>query len=444
MPPAAWPAFSTAPRQVGFQLLTNYESMFWRTLVTNDAWSLYEVLRSFCHDGNDHCYPSINLLMEIMGIADRRILTGRITVVNGVSYHYPGLIDILKHHGLIEVHTQGEGPMRRYDFHVKMTPGRLSREQVAQLPAMLQHKHATLIARQAQAQTQAESTRQRPPAPISPPPAVAFQAGSPLGPEGGGNLPEGGGNLPEGGGKLPPEQHPGNSTHQTVQYTPVDNNNNSDMPTNEAVVVALTDLGMSQRVAQFLAGRYSENRISEKIAYLEYLQADRPQTVTRPCGWLRTAIVEDFGQPDGFLTPAAREQRRQQEEQKQERYTDLAKLAQEARQAKQEAEAAEQEARVQRIRDEYGTTDEDVAFWQEAQREIKLTTPPDISALIADAQILKRTEDTVVIGVESELEWRQLQHPGTVYALKRTLGQIAGRVVELKVVKVGERQNLES
>ena len=193
---------------------------------------------------------------------------------------------------------------------------------------------------------------------------------------------------------------------------------------------------MSQRVAQFLAGRYSENRISEKIAYLEYLQADRPQTVTRPCGWLRTAIVEDFGQPDGFLTPAAREQRRQQEEQKQERYTDLAKLAQEARQAKQEAEAAEQEERMQRMRDEYGTTDEDIAFWEQAQREIKLTTPPDISALIADAQILKRTEETVLIGVESELEWRQLQHPGTVYALKRTLGQIAGRPLEITTVKV--------
>ena len=198
---AAWPAFSTAPRQVGFQLLTNYESMFWRTLVTNDAWSLYEVLRSFCHDGNDHCYPSINLLMEIMGIADRRILTGRITVVNGVSYHYPGLIDILKHHGLIEVHTQGEGPMRRYDFHVKMTPGRLSREQVAQLPAMLQHKHAALIARQAQAQAQPQSTQPRPPAPISPPPArpgavpllstAHFQAGAP-GPRGGWQFARGG------------------------------------------------------------------------------------------------------------------------------------------------------------------------------------------------------------------------------------------------------------
>ena len=80
------------------------------------------------------------------------------------------------------------------------------------------------------------------------------------------------------------------------------------------------------------------------------------------------------------------------------------------------------------MHDKYGTTDEDIAFWEEAQREIKLTTPPDISALIADAQILKRTEETVVIGVENELEWRQLQHPGTVYALKRTLGKLpAGR-----------------
>ena len=37
----------TDPLRDGFQLLLNYESTYWRAFVSNDAWSLYEVLRSF-------------------------------------------------------------------------------------------------------------------------------------------------------------------------------------------------------------------------------------------------------------------------------------------------------------------------------------------------------------------------------------------------------------
>ena len=98
----------------------------------------------------------------------------------------------------------------------------------------------------------------------------------------------------------------------------------------------------------------------------------------------------------GIYPQPTRTQRRQQAEQEQERHTELAKLAQAAQEARQAAEAAEQEAREQRMRDEYGTTEEDSAFWEQAQREIKLTTSPDIFESIADAQILKLTEETVL------------------------------------------------
>ena len=33
--------YVTDPKCVGYQILTNYESTYWRTLVGNDAWGLY-------------------------------------------------------------------------------------------------------------------------------------------------------------------------------------------------------------------------------------------------------------------------------------------------------------------------------------------------------------------------------------------------------------------
>jgi hypothetical protein len=68
--------YVTDPKRVGYQILTNYESIYWRALVGNAAWSLYEVLRGFCHQGSNTCYPSIQLLTTILGLKEKRVLTG--------------------------------------------------------------------------------------------------------------------------------------------------------------------------------------------------------------------------------------------------------------------------------------------------------------------------------------------------------------------------------
>ena len=59
--------FITDPKSVGYQILTNYECIYWRALVGAEAWGLYEVLRSFCHGEETKCYPSIKLLCDILG-----------------------------------------------------------------------------------------------------------------------------------------------------------------------------------------------------------------------------------------------------------------------------------------------------------------------------------------------------------------------------------------
>ena len=90
--------YVTDPKLVGYQILTNYESMYWAPLVGSDAWRLYEVLRSFCHEGNNICYPSIKLLTNILGFKDKRSLIGRVKRVDGKEYQYPGLIEILQNY----------------------------------------------------------------------------------------------------------------------------------------------------------------------------------------------------------------------------------------------------------------------------------------------------------------------------------------------------------
>lgn len=85
-------------------------------------------------------------------------------------------------------------------------------------------------------------------------------------------------------------------------------NNSSGEPDPKAHLVAqLQEFGISRKVSERLANRYTEARITEKIEFLDFLQAIAPSAVKRPSGWLRRAIEEDYAAPEGFQTAAARE-----------------------------------------------------------------------------------------------------------------------------------------
>ena len=202
-------------------------------------------------------------------------------------------------------------------------------------------------------------------------------------------------------------------------------------PADNAVVVALVDLGISRKVAQFLAGQYNPERITEKMDYLAFLEEQYPEQVKNPCGWLRSAIIDDYGRPDGFAPQSEREQLAAEEERRAQEETQQAQAVEQRRQTFQERIQAEHEAAILKLREEYGTTDEDAAFWEAAQREIQTTMLPDMAELVRDAEILRVKDDTVVIGVQRKVDWLQLQHPGTQKAIKRALGYVASRDVGL-------------
>lgn len=443
--------YATDPKHSGYQILTNYESTYWRAFVGVQAWALYEVLRSFCHNGNNVCYPSINYLLEVLGIKQRRVLTGWSTEVKGKSYYYAGLIEILQSAGLVIAELIGEGPMQRYLFHVNLTPDLLRPEQVAELPTLLQNKHAEML--QAHFADMAELASRRRPSKVPaqaqiPQENVQDSKGSTK------NIVETGGmtnchtpltNCHTPSDNLSHKQHQSNNTQLTKDLSTNSINNNSGVLQQELlphdfsddsandVVVALTNLGLADNVVNRLSSRYQRQRILEKIDYLAYLQEFHPSKVKNPRGWLRRAIEENYGAPDGYL-PHDQRITRAQSAQEAARVSYAAFVDEEEVAATQAAQAnavAEREyrraSRRELIRRHHAPAAATLAFWELVQTDVRFTMTPDYYRLIAEASVLWMDEKTIAVAIWNREIYRELLHPNRVKALARTINTLAKR-----------------
>jgi len=476
------------PKLVGYQILTNYESMYWRALVGNEAWSLYEILRSFCHQGNATCHPSIQLLTTILGLKEKRVLTGWAKTVGGKAYRYPGLIEILQEHQLIIAEVQGDGAQIHYLFHVNLTPGLLTDKQLVSLPALLQKKHAELVERCQQEQQALEAKRR--PSKFK----YSNENSSSDNARGGGNLP-GGAVIYQGrGGNLPPEQQPYNNTHITNRRVREDqgNNNSGGTATIKTVVVAfpsqnlastktngvyehqtetidllglttrqesveilharaddpenslsaaqqakaatLIALGLAEKVAQRLAARYSQIRIDEKLEFLAFLQETQPEKVQNPRGWLRRAIEENYGPPDGFVAHAERERLAAEQMRIQQEEFVQAQADEVARQQEQIEQVSKAQAYRAWLNQTYGITQLTLDFWRRAlvELEFAFALHQDVfQRYLQKAEILQVTEEVVRLGFSNEYLVNHLTHPGTKKLIERTISSVAGRTVQV-------------
>lgn len=464
--------YATDPKHSGYQILTNYESTYWRAFVGVQAWALYEVLRSFCHNGNNVCYPSINYLLEVLSIKQRRVLTGWSTSVKGKSYYYPGLIEILQNAGLVIAEVVGEGPMQRYLFHVNLTPDLLRPEQVAELPTLLQTKHAEML--QAHYEEMAELASRRRPAKTPPNASIPQEKVQnednstkniveTVQNEGMTNCQTPMTNCHTPSDNLSYKQHQYNNTQLTSARATNSINNNSgglqqellltdavddsatepQNPAETDVVVALTDLGLADNVVKRLTTRYKRDRIMEKIDYLIYLQEYHPKKVKNPRGWLRRAIEENYGPPDGYLPPDERAARQGSPDAEEDAeaarrasyavHVDREEVA--AVQAAQANAVAEREylraTRRELIRRLYGPDAETLAFWELVQTDVRFTMTPDHYRLIAEASVLWMDEETVVVAIWDREIYRELLHPNRVKALARSMSNLARRKINL-------------
>lgn len=149
------------------------------------------------------------------------------------------------------------------------------------------------------------------------------------------------------------------------------NNNTDDTETQPDVVVALLNQGIAKNVADRLASRYSQERITEKIEFLAYLIDTEPQKVKSPQGWLRRAIEEDYAAPDGYLSAAEREAKAAEEQHRQLALQQaIAQQEQRHREelAEQQRAAAERLTALQKM---YGTTPQEIDLWQQILAEFQ-------------------------------------------------------------------------
>ena len=428
--PVAVQGYVTDPKFVGYQILNNYESTYWRALIGNDAWGLYEVLRSFCHEGNNECYPSIRLLTSILGLKEKRVLTGWAKKVNGKEYQYPGLIETLQKHGLTVAEVQGEGPKMHYTFHVNLTPGLLSKEELAQLPSVLQKRHEELLERTEKAKQKMEAKKRPSKFPTN-------QITNGTNGQGGGNLPPGGGNLPGGGGNLPPKQQQDNNTQLTATSAldEINNNSSDSATTKEAVVVALISLGITKGVAQRLASRYSENRIREKIGFLEFLQKQQPDKVKNPKGWLRKAIEENYAGPDGYKSA---EQIAKEEEAKRHQEEEISKQLEIATRRRREEMEEVKDERLVVAQARYGTTERETKLWRQALEGIRdNTTEVAFQMWVEGSHLLVLKDGKAVIGALSAAAQGWLEQR-LASVIKRELENLVGEKLELQFVEIDQ------
>nr|HMN30767.1 hypothetical protein [Caldilineaceae bacterium] len=216
--------------------------------------------------------------------------------------------------------------------------------------------------------------------------------------------------------------------HRTNKDAREDHHNNSGaLPEQNDVVVALTDFGLAPQIAQRLANRYSRERIEEKLAYIAFLQQQQPERVENPRGWLRRAIEEDYGPPDGFMTAA---ERARQEAEVAEQAQRLA-AGEEQQQALAAQHQAQKEERKRRLQEAYGTSEADYRLWAEVLESFRQTRP-ELYDLYGQGQILNCTEGVVRLGFENEGALHRLDHPGTLAALKRQFKLVAQRALEVE------------
>lgn len=201
------------------------------------------------------------------------------------------------------------------------------------------------------------------------------------------------------------------------------------------VVVALTEWGISQNVSDALAKTYPPERINEKIEFLKYLIEHEPKAIKKPAAWLRKAIEENYGAPDGYKSAAnnASAERQANTENKRKKAVLEAQKAQSERaeQQQKEREAAFSE-RLHRLFTQYQTSDADRAFWEGAKPELAQQGVSE--AILTSTQLLKLEHGRAVLYVINAFMAQQVAQPRVKEPLTAVLSKLAGQPLHIEIV----------
>lgn len=220
---------------------------------------------------------------------------------------------------------------------------------------------------------------------------------------------------------------------QTTTTDDVDGENNDSSAMDKNVVVAfLQKQGVSGAVAKRLAENFDAEIINEKIEFVEFLVAEG--RVKNPAGWLRTAIEEDYAKPDGFLSQAEREQLAQSEALRAQEVAESVVRREEEFQRKENERERAQAEFEKRLHARYGTSEKERELWRAVLAQAGGQFSPSIYAILQSCYLLTLQNDIALVGIETEYQHRQLQHPGIAVVLKRLLRALIGEELEIEFV----------
>lgn len=197
---------------------------------------------------------------------------------------------------------------------------------------------------------------------------------------------------------------------------PVGNNNTSasrgerGAGASGPVVVALTKRGMTKTVAKRLAGRYSDERITQKIDFLDFLIETSPDKVKSPTGFLRRAIEDDWAAPDGYVSPEQREAERQQREEEEREQAEWSRSLNEAREQSLREQQAKEQALLDKAWKRYGTKPEYAQTWQEILARLKPSITPAAFAMFEQAHLLGIKNEQAILGARNKAVQEMLEH----------------------------------
>ena len=126
------------PARCGYTLISNYAHYFWRPYLGNVAFSVWELLVSYCYGKKDTAFPSVAHLSRMLTNSDnsRNRVKGR----KGPSARLAPLARLRAEH-LVADGPNEPGPRTRYIFRVVRELPLLRPEQVKTLSPALQRDH---------------------------------------------------------------------------------------------------------------------------------------------------------------------------------------------------------------------------------------------------------------------------------------------------------------
>ena len=202
----------------------------------------------------------------------------------------------------------------------------------------------------------------------------------------------------------------------------------------DSVVVALVSRKIAKRVAQKLAGDFAPEYVEAKIAFHDFLVAERPADIKKPAAWLRSAIENDYSAPDGFISAADIEILANEEKSRNKALVAAQEANERAIVQAEREERAKHDRRLRWLHEKYGPPKEAIPFWEAVQEDIKQSAGIATYALIDDAYILTLNGSTAKVGIPSKFKLNQLAHPGTQTQIARAAKSIAKHDIALEFV----------